>query len=260
MIDDGSPDAASSPATAPAGSARRRAERLDRPERADDDELVMAFQRDRSRAAVGELLARHQGLVMSVAARYYVPGGDGDDVRQQAMIGFWKAVRDYRPAAGTSFTTFAHTCMKRQVITAVKAANRYKHGVLNDADRLDTPAADADAGRDTRADLPSVSHEQSAVDRLDLDGVGGMPVGLGSLEAMIERAGPDAVHELLRSHFAGVTGRGSRGDLSQNEAHVLVGLLSGRSYKEIAEEMERTPKFVDNTIQRIRSTRWQMRT
>ena len=58
---------------------------------AGDEQLVAAFQQARDREAVNELLRRHEGLIMSVARRYFVPGGDHDDVRQQAMIGFWKA-------------------------------------------------------------------------------------------------------------------------------------------------------------------------
>lgn len=238
-----------SPAAAEAGA--RRGSSL----RPTDAELVAAFQVERDRDAVAALLSRHQGLVLSITNRYFVPGGDSDDVRQQAMIGFWKAVRDFDPEAGTSFTTFAHTCMRRQVVTAVKAANRYKHQVLNAADRLSTsPTEEHDTSGLGTLDVPTASHEQSAVDRLELDATGGMPVGLAELEGLIEQLGPDAVHRLLRSHFDAGAARSKAPDhLSPNEAHVLVGLLSGWSYEEIAADMDRNTKFVDNTIQRIRA-------
>ena len=73
----------------------------------DDEHLVASFQINRDKDAVNELLRRHEGLIMSVARRYFVPGGDHEDVRQQAMIGFWKSVRDFTPDAGASFPSFA---------------------------------------------------------------------------------------------------------------------------------------------------------
>jgi RNA polymerase sporulation-specific sigma factor len=223
-----------------------------------DEALVAAFQHERDRSAVDELLRRHEGLIMSVARRYFVPGGDHEDVRQQAMIGFWKAVRDYTGGAGASFPSFARTCMQRQVITAVKAANRMKHSPLNDSDRIAHHDAehDDDQPRSTSVQLPAVSHERAAVERMDMDSSGGMPFGLSEIEGLLEAHGHDAVHELLRAHFEGKSTRRRKDEpdrLSENEAHVLVGLLSGKKYREIAEQMGKTDKFVDNTVQRLRA-------
>lgn len=223
----------------------------------DDDVLVTSFQTDRDKAAVNELLSRHEGLIMSVARRYFVPGGDHEDVRQQAMIGFWKAVRDYNGDAAASFPSFARTCMQRQVITAVKAANRMKHSPLNESDRITHHDAEHDDdGAATAAQLPTVSHEGSAVDRMHIDQSGGMPFGLTEIEKLLEAYGHEAVHEILRQHFEGKSTRRRKDEpdrLSENEAHVLVGLLSGKKYREIAEQMDQTEKFVDNTVQRLRT-------
>jgi RNA polymerase sporulation-specific sigma factor len=223
----------------------------------DDEHLVTSFQSARDKDAVNELLRRHEGLIMSVARRYFVPGGDHDDVRQQAMIGFWKAVRDFTGDAGASFPSFARTCMQRQVITAVKAANRMKHSPLNDSDRIAHHDAEHDEDeRSVAVQLPSVSHEGSAVERMAMDESGGMPFGLSEIEGLLEAYGHDAVHEILRAHFEGKSTRRRKDEpdrLSENEAHVLVGLLSGKKYREIAEQMGKTDKFVDNTVQRLRS-------
>ncbi len=222
-----------------------------------DDELVASFQSARDKDAVNELLSRHEGLIVSVARRYFVPGGDHEDVRQQAMIGFWKAVRDYSGDAAASFPSFARTCMQRQVITAVKAANRMKHSPLNESDRIAHHDAEHDDdGAAAAAQLPSVSHEASAVDRLHIDESGGMPFGLTEIENLLEAYGHEAVHEILRQHFEGKSTRRRKDEpdrLSENEAHVLVGLLSGKKYREIAEQMGKTDKFVDNTVQRLRA-------
>ncbi len=222
----------------------------------DDEHLVSSFQVDRDKDAVNELLRRHEGLIMSVARRYFVPGGDHEDVRQQAMIGFWKSVRDFTPDAGASFPSFARTCMQRQVITAVKAANRMKHSPLNESDRIAHHDAEHDEDERSSVQLPSVSHERSAVDRMAMDESGGMPFGLSEIEGLIEAHGHEAVHEILRHHFEGKSTRRRKDEpdrLSENEAHVLVGLLSGKKYREIADQMGKTDKFVDNTVQRLRA-------
>jgi RNA polymerase sporulation-specific sigma factor len=85
--------------------------------------------------AFRRLLRRHQRLLEQQAARFYVPGGDGDDVLQEARIGFAKAVRAYRPERGASFPSFARRCVARQLATALTAARRGKHRPLNEAAR-----------------------------------------------------------------------------------------------------------------------------
>ena len=222
----------------------------------EDEHLVTSFQSTRDKDAVNELLRRHEGLIMSVARRYFVPGGDHEDVRQQAMIGFWKSVRDFTPDAGASFPSFARTCMQRQVITAVKAANRMKHSPLNESDRIAHHDAEHDEEERSAVQLPSVSHEGSAVERMAMDESGGMPFGLSEIEGLLEAYGHEAVHEILRTHFEGKSTRRKKDEpdrLSENEAHVLVGLLSGKKYREIADQMDKTDKFVDNTVQRLRA-------
>jgi Sigma-70 region 2 len=85
--------------------------------------------------AFRRLLRRHQRLLEQQAGRFYLPGGDGDDVLQEARLGFTKAVRAYRPERGASFPSFARRCVARQLATALTAATRGKHGSLNEAAR-----------------------------------------------------------------------------------------------------------------------------
>lgn len=225
-----------------------------------DDELVLRFQTERGNEVVKELMRRYEGSIHNVARRFFVPGGDHDDVRQQAMIGFWKAVRDYSPRAGSRFPGFAQSCMERQVITAVKAANRLKHAPLTASSRIAHHDTEAESdGPVVVTHLPSVSHEASSIDRLALSRAQAAPFDLSELESLIAAHGPDAVHEMVSERYAaddGYTGRRRKGEpprLSENEVHVLVGLVSGAKYREIAERLGTTDKYVDNTIQRLRS-------
>lgn len=81
-------------------------------------------------------LERFRPLAYAIARDYFLPGGDVDDVRQEAMIGVWKALRDYRPDGGKALPNFVALCVRRQLITAVKTATRVKHEALTFSDRI----------------------------------------------------------------------------------------------------------------------------
>jgi RNA polymerase sporulation-specific sigma factor len=76
--------------------------------------------------------------VYTLARNYYAPGYDHDDLLQEATIGFYGAVRNYRTGLG-SFRAFVILCVRRQLITLVKSATRSKHKILNNAVSLDRP-------------------------------------------------------------------------------------------------------------------------
>lgn len=85
--------------------------------------------------------AECESIARRVAAEYYPPPGlDRMDMVQEARIGVWKALHDWRPAGGSGFSQFARMCAMRQVITAIKTATRAKHETLNRAVSLDAPA------------------------------------------------------------------------------------------------------------------------
>src|ERR671919_979364 len=88
--------------------------------------LIDAAQRG-DQLAFERLLRGHQGLLDAQASRFYLPGGDQDDVAQEARIGFMKAVRFYRGGRGSSFRTFAELCVSRQLAGAVTVARRAQH-------------------------------------------------------------------------------------------------------------------------------------
>jgi RNA polymerase sporulation-specific sigma factor len=101
-----------------------------------DSALIEAAQRG-DQLAFDRLLRRYQRLLDGHASRVYFPGGDADDVGQEARVGFMKAVRFYRGGRGSSFHTFAELCVSRQLAAAITAARRGKHQLLNEAARGD---------------------------------------------------------------------------------------------------------------------------
>ena len=81
--------------------------------------------------AADVLIERYKGMVRSRSRAYFIVGADTEDIIQEGMIGLFKAIRDYRPEATASFSTFAQLCVTRQILSAIKAAARQKHMPLN---------------------------------------------------------------------------------------------------------------------------------
>jgi len=181
-----------------------------------DTELIM-----RARAgddtAVEELLLRYRNLARSKARSYFLVGADRDDVVQEAMIGVFKAIRDFDPSRGVSFRSFAEVCVNRQVISAVKAANRLKHAPLSGSMSLDKPQVD---GRPLQ-DLLAGHGEDPASTLVSAD-------EMHALQQHIDEVLTDLELQVLRHH------------------------MEGKTYEQIADMLQRHVKAVDNALQRIR--------
>lgn len=186
------------------------------------DEDLVALARDGDDGALGELVDRFRPHVASKARTYFLVGGDRQDVIQEGMIGLYKAVRDYDRSKHPSFRHFADLCVTRQVITAVKGATRHKHAPLNRYVSLSAPATTD--GEDAEPDY---------ADRL-ADGDADPVVQVTSAAELAE----------LRAFCRQV--------LSDLEAEVLTRYVAGDSYAEIADELGRHTKAIDNAVQRIK--------
>src|SRR4029453_16685155 len=81
--------------------------------------------------ALEALIARYRRFARAKSRGYFLVGGDADDIEQEALIGLYKAARDFRPEHQASFRAFAELCITRQIITAIKTATRQKHQALN---------------------------------------------------------------------------------------------------------------------------------
>ncbi|MPY99714.1 MAG: sigma-70 family RNA polymerase sigma factor [Actinophytocola sp.] len=102
---------------------------------ATEDAVLVEWARSGDDRALGELLRRYTPRVRRQASHYFLAGGGGDrdDLVQEGMIGLYKAVHDYTGSKGVPFAPFVELCVKRQLISAVRAATRFKHALLSDA-------------------------------------------------------------------------------------------------------------------------------
>ncbi|MDR1559636.1 MAG: sigma-70 family RNA polymerase sigma factor [Clostridiales bacterium] len=103
------------------------------------DEEVIKEIRAGSARATDTLITKYKKLVKIKAGAYFIAGADKEDIIQEGMIGLFKSIRDFNPAKGVPFRTFAEICVNRQMISAVKAGARQKHLPLNTSMPLSQP-------------------------------------------------------------------------------------------------------------------------
>lgn len=187
-----------------------------------EDERTVLAARGGDDAALAEILTRFRAHARSKARTYFLVGADREDLLQEAMIGLYKAVRDFNPERETSFRAFADLCMTRQIITAIKGATRFKHVPLNSYVSFSRPVLTDDDGDRVLADV--------------LPG----PELLDPAERVISA---ERIRD-LQTHLDQV--------LSDLEVEVLRLYVDGKSYIEIAELLQRHVKSIDNALQRIK--------
>ena len=185
-----------------------------------DEELALLAQGNRE-DALDEIFNRYKNFVRAKARSYFLIGADREDIIQEGMIGLYKAIRDYKEERLSSFRAFAELCITRQMITAIKTATRQKHIPLNSYVSLNKPVYDDDSDR-TLIDVLSAGRMANPEDLL---------IGQEDYAAIEER-----ISEVL----------------SVLEREVLLSYLSGKSYQEIAEELGRHVKSIDNALQRVK--------
>jgi len=185
------------------------------------DEEIVAYARDGDIEAQEFLINKYKNFVRAKARSYFLIGADREDIIQEGMIGLYKAIRDFRLDKLSSFRAFAELCITRQIITAIKTATRQKHIPLNSYVSLNKPIYDEDS------------------DRTLLDVVSG--AGLADPEELvISREEFDHIEEKIGEL------------LSVLERKVLISYLNGKSYQEIAGDLNRHVKSVDNALQRVK--------
>ena len=194
---------------------RKEPQEAPAPSRRTSDEELCALARQGSREAEEVLITRYHRLVRRLARPLYLAGGEQEDLIQEGMIGLVQGVREYDGEKSASFHTYAEICIRSRLLSAVRAAARHKHSPLNQSVPLEIPFFEN----------PS------------------------SLSAWAQENPEDLIisRERVRD-----TLRGVRGQLSEFEAKILGYYLDGLTIREMAEAVSRSPKSVDNAVQRIR--------
>ena len=178
-----------------------------------DEELIMRFRAGET-SIEDYLMEKYKGLVRQKARAMFLIGGDTDDLIQEGMIGLFKAVRDFQPGREAAFATFAGVCIDRQLYSAIQSSNRQKHIPLNS--------------------YVSLNQEEE-----------GSPIWELSVENPESLVIDQENARDLQQKFMGF--------LSPMARKVLDLYLRGEGYVEIARILNKSPKSIDNALQRIRS-------
>ncbi|MFE4813080.1 RNA polymerase sporulation sigma factor SigH [Peribacillus simplex] len=171
--------------------------------------------------ALDFLIKKYRYIVQSNALKYFLTGGDKEDVFQEGMIGLYKAIRDYKNCKKSSFRSFAELCITRQIITAVKAAICQKHSPLNNYVSLYKPIYQGES-------------EQYLIDLIP------------------EQRQNDPVTILIKSEEICDIGLILTEVLSELESSVVDLYLEGKTYFEISKELNVQKKTIDNALQRVK--------
>ncbi len=184
------------------------------------DEILIEQLRSGQEQITDYIMDKYKNLVRKRANAMFLMGGDTDDLIQEGMIGLFKAIRDYRMEKDVSFYHFADLCITRQIYHAVEASQRKKHQPLNTYISLN--AQMGQESEDTLQDLLE-SVENPNPEQL-----------------LIDQENANDIQEKLYKN------------LSKFERQVLLLYLQGSNYRQIAKQLHKEPKAIDNALQRIR--------
>ena len=179
-----------------------------------DEELIFRFKQGETEI-LDYLMEKYKNMVRKKARAMFLIGGDNDDLIQEGMIGLFKAVREYQPEKEASFQTFARICVDRQIYNAIQNSNRQKHQPLNSYISLSQEDGE---NEEHLPDMWVENPESIIIDQVNVR---------------------DLEQEITCT-------------LSPMENQVLDYYLDGNGYTEIAKIMGKTPKSIDNALQRIR--------
>ena len=183
------------------------------------DEELAKLAKTGDENAENTLLERYKDLVVKISRSYFIIGGELEDIVQEGMIGLYKAIKNFSENKST-FKTFAVTCIKHQIQSAIKKANTKKNAPLSNSVSLQSFSDNSD----DEQFLPLNLIIQTSPD-----------------EKVVERENYQTLVMKIKEC------------LSKKEFEVLKYYLQGYSYREIAEILKISEKSIDNSLTRIKS-------
>ena len=184
-----------------------------------DDKVVELIQSGDEKA-LNFIMEKYNNIVNMKASKFFAAGIEKEDIIQEGMIGLYKATQSYNGDKQNSFKSFANMCIERQLITVVKSANRQKNIPLNSAFSLNMPIYE--------------DSDTNAIDVLNVH--------------LVE----DPLDTIANREYFNQMETKIDENLSDFERKVLVHYKQGKSYNDIAKEMNSKVKSIDTAIQRIK--------
>ncbi|MCI5677467.1 MAG: sigma-70 family RNA polymerase sigma factor [Candidatus Faecisoma sp.] len=163
------------------------------------------------------LLYKYRPLIVSIAKKYQPKDGtfDLNDLVQEGMLALNSAITNYNDSKNANFGTFAKLCIERRIANYIRSFRRDKNKVLSEAISYDL-------------------EEDNSMDKFLADR------SLEPLTVVTNLEDDKLLVEQINK------------DLTKLEQEVFHLKLKGYDYKEIAKRLNKSPKAIDNTIQRIK--------
>ena len=190
-------------------------------ENTNDSELIMLYRED-DEDAKNILYLKYKFIIDILIKKYSkiinVLNIDMQEVYSECAVGFSDSLRCFQDDKDTTLPTFITLCIERRLGTLLRKYNREKYKVLTDSYSLDYYYEQF--GRPLIEILTDNTNEP--------------------LDSMTEE---ENYTELIKN---------IKEILSKKENEVLIFMLRGFDYQQIAKILNCTPKQIDNTIQRIK--------
>ena len=184
------------------------------------DNQLIAMARDNDDKAMEYLIMKYGYIVKHYVRTMFLIGAESEDLMQEGTIGLFKAIRDYKSGTGASFATFATTCIKRQIDTAIKTYNRKKHNPLNESVSI---SVNPEEGKN---DYEEEMQDRSVASNPEL--------------AVLMKEKHEAMLDKIDK------------ELSPYEKKVVELYLEGYSHSDMAAKLGKEQKSIDNALSRIR--------
>ena len=173
--------------------------------------------------ALDYIMNKYAELVNMKASKFFIVGAEKGDIVQEGLIGLYKATKAFNNDKKNSFKTFANMCIERQIITAIKTANRQKNIPLNSAFSINAQVYDENDEND-----------KEVIDILNTHVV------------------EDPSEEIDKREYFKYINKTINENLSEHERNVLKYYQQNKTYEEIANKLNCKTKSVDTAMTRIR--------
>ena len=187
------------------------------------DENVIAQIKQGDKNALNYIMDKYSELVNMKASKFFIVGAERGDIVQEGLIGLYKATKAFNTEKQNSFKTFANMCIERQIITAIKTANRQKNIPLNSAFSINAQVYDENE-----------ENEKEVIDVLNAHCI------------------EDPSDSITKKEYFNYINKTINESLSEHERNVLRYYQQNKSYEEIAKKLNCKTKSVDTAMTRIR--------
>ncbi|MDR1392340.1 MAG: sigma-70 family RNA polymerase sigma factor [Clostridiales bacterium] len=186
------------------------------------DEDIINFALKGDTYAENFIINKYKNTVYFEYKRYFLNGGDFEDLKQEGMIGIFNAIKNFNIKKNISFKNFMKKCIYRRIITAIKTANRKKHTPLNNCLSYNN----------------SISHNEDK--------------NKTAYEKLIQNKKNDPEEIMINKENFSIFKKNIKKILSKLEKKTFILYIRGMNYNDIAVFLKKNPKSIDNAIQRIK--------